>query len=74
MGAANSLLSTIKANAKASGDLLDLVFMNDAAANQSPLKSYGSNALRKLQKIARAYDPQGCFQELQYGGFLLSKA
>jgi hypothetical protein len=74
MGAANTLLSSTRSKAKAGGDLLDLVFMNDAAANQSPLRSYGTNPLNKLQRIARAYDPEGVFQNLQYGGFLLNRA
>jgi hypothetical protein len=73
-GAVDTVLSTIHTNAKASGDLLDLLFMNDAAASQSPLRSYGTNAFGKLQRIARDYDPEGVFQTLQHGGFLLSRA
>jgi hypothetical protein len=74
LGAANGLRTDIEQKAEQSDDLLDLVFMNDAAAQQSPLRSYGTNSLRKLKRVAREYDSDAVFQRLQYGGFLLSRA
>ena len=67
----------VKAVHKTAGDrgkLLDFLFMNDANYNQSPLKSYGKEALSFLTEVSGKRDPKGVFQHLQNGGFLLSKA
>jgi hypothetical protein len=68
------LITKIKAAAKADGKLLDTDFMNDANANQSPLRSYGTQSVSLLKAASTKYDPQGVFQKLQNNGFLLSKA
>ncbi|KAL8823524.1 MAG: hypothetical protein Q9191_005777 [Dirinaria sp. TL-2023a] len=49
-------------------------FMNDAYDGQAVLSSYGPKNVELLRNIARAYDPEGVFQKLQNGGWLLSRA
>ena len=49
------------------------VYMNDASRDQNPLVSYGLENLDRLRDISRKYDPAQVFQELQGGGFLLSR-
>jgi FAD/FMN-containing dehydrogenase len=49
-------------------------FLNDASRDQNPLASYGAENLRKLKQVAAMYDPSQVFQNLQNGGFLVSKA
>ncbi|KAI0425481.1 FAD-binding domain-containing protein [Xylaria sp. FL1042] len=48
-------------------------FMNDAYDGQNVLSSYGKVNFRKLLAISKAFDPQGVFQRLQRGGWLLSR-
>ena len=48
-------------------------FMNDAYDGQKVLSGYGADNLVRLKKVAKAYDPEGVFQKLQNGGWLLSK-
>ncbi|KAF2185210.1 FAD-binding domain-containing protein [Zopfia rhizophila CBS 207.26] len=74
MAAVENLRTDIQDRAQKSDNLLDLIFMNDAGANQSPLRSYGNEVLETLKEIAKKYDPEGVFQRLQGGGFLLSLA
>lgn len=50
------------------------IWLNYADKSQNPLRSYGSNNLRKLRRIARQYDPQEVFQYIVPGGFKLSAA
>ncbi|PVI02241.1 putative 6-hydroxy-D-nicotine oxidase [Periconia macrospinosa] len=47
------------------------IYMNDASRDQNPLGSYPPEIIARLKAIARKYDPQGIFQNLQNGGFLL---
>lgn len=67
------LMSQISNAAAAKGELLDLVFMNDANSLQSPISSYGADSVAFLESIRAKYDPDGVFQKLQNSGFLLSK-
>jgi hypothetical protein len=53
---------------------IPFLYMNDAARDQNPLASYGSESLAKLKAVAKKYDPRHVFQTLQNGGFLLSRA
>lgn len=48
------------------------IYMNDASRDQNPLATYPAANLEKLKAVAAEYDPQGVFQSLQDGGFLLS--
>ncbi|KAH7395894.1 hypothetical protein BKA64DRAFT_72190 [Cadophora sp. MPI-SDFR-AT-0126] len=68
------LISRIEAAAKTRGLDLDFKFMNDASYSQSPLRSYGNESLELLNAARQKWDPEGVFQRLQNGGFLLSKA
>ncbi|KAI0882026.1 uncharacterized protein GGS22DRAFT_196179 [Annulohypoxylon maeteangense] len=65
--------SVISASKKHGADL-PFRFMNDANHAQNVLASYGSANLERLRSISKQYDPQQMFQNLQNGGFLLSKA
>lgn len=49
------------------------IFMNDAARDQNPIATYGSENVQRLKKIAAKYDPGQVFQVLQNDGFLLRK-
>lgn len=50
-----------------------VLYMNDAAREQDPIGSYGSENIRRLKEVACKYDPLQVFQVLQNDGFLLDK-
>lgn len=60
--------------AKTNGTYLPFKYANYASRDQDPLASYGDENLQKLRDIANKYDPEGVFQKLLNGGWLLSKA
>ena len=64
---------TIRSLAIKHGAQLSYRFMNDAYDGQQVLSCYGARNLERLRKIAQAYDPEGIFQRLQNGGWLLSR-
>ncbi|KAL4880724.1 hypothetical protein BJY04DRAFT_218881 [Aspergillus karnatakaensis] len=49
------------------------VYMGDASRDQNPLLSYGEENLKRLREVSDKHDPGKVFQELQGGGFLLSR-
>lgn len=51
--------------------LLDFKCMSFATASQKVLGSYGADNVKRMQEVAAKYDPEGVFQKLQNGGFLL---
>ena len=53
------------------GLFLELRFPTFAGATQNVLSSLGAENLKKLRETATKYDPDGVFQKLQNGGFLL---
>ena len=57
--------------AREKGLLLDYVSASFAGGYQDVLGSYGVESLEKLRAAAGKYDPEGVFQTLQNGGFLL---
>lgn len=57
--------------AKDKGLLLDFKCMSFATALQRVLGSYGVDNIKRMQEVAAKYDPEGVFQKLQNGGFLL---
>jgi hypothetical protein len=69
--AVNTMAETVQYLAKERGLLLDLLCMSFAAGSQKPLRSYGADNLKRVQDTVAKYDPEGVFQKLQYGGFLL---
>jgi hypothetical protein len=50
------------------------IFANIAAREQKVLASYGQDNLNFMRSVSRKYDGIGMFQNLQNGGFLVSKA
>ncbi|KAL4876958.1 hypothetical protein BJY04DRAFT_231249 [Aspergillus karnatakaensis] len=58
--------------AKKTGAYNEYIYLNYAAAGQSPLEGYGSENVAFLQRVARKHDPAGVFQRLVPGGFKIS--
>jgi len=72
--ACREVIETVESVAKKNGTYLPFVYSNYASRDQNPLASYGAENLAKLKEIALRYDPEGMFQTLQNGGWLLSRA
>ncbi|KAF9889617.1 hypothetical protein FE257_007125 [Aspergillus nanangensis] len=68
------IVDAAETTAKANGTYLPFKYSNYASRDQDPLASYGAENLQKLKDLAVKYDPQGIFQTLQSGGWLVSKA
>lgn len=58
---------------KRNGTYLPFRYANYASVDQNPLSTYGADNLQKLKDIALKYDPDGVFQKLQNGGWLVSR-
>ncbi|PYI06881.1 6-hydroxy-D-nicotine oxidase [Aspergillus sclerotiicarbonarius CBS 121057] len=71
--AVRKIVDAAEEAAKRTGVYLPYKYSNYAARDQDPLASYGEENVRRLKEVARKYDPEGVFQELQNGGWLLSK-
>ncbi|KAI1413659.1 6-hydroxy-D-nicotine oxidase [Hypoxylon sp. FL1857] len=69
----SELCSKMRETARDQGQLLDLIFMNDASSSQNVLRSYGAENVKRLREAAVKYDPEGVFQKLQKDGFLIRK-
>ncbi|KAB8274993.1 6-hydroxy-D-nicotine oxidase [Aspergillus minisclerotigenes] len=67
------VVDATEATAKANGTYLPSQYCNYASLDQDPLASYGAENLERLRAIASKYDPDGVFQTLQSGGWLLSR-
>ncbi|KAL4745783.1 hypothetical protein BDW72DRAFT_46261 [Aspergillus terricola var. indicus] len=68
------IVDTVEEVAKKNGSYLPFRYANYAAPDQDPLASYGEKNLSRLREIAKNYDPEGVFQVLQNGGWLVSRA
>ncbi|KAI0160007.1 putative FAD-binding oxidoreductase [Hypoxylon sp. FL1284] len=68
---ATSMISRIDDASKSRDKYVDYIFMNDAAADQPVIESYGAENVAKLRNTAAKYDPAGVFQHLAAGGFKL---
>ncbi|KAG2420464.1 hypothetical protein HFD88_000076 [Aspergillus terreus] len=68
------IVDAAETTAKKNGTYLPYQYANYASRDQDPLASYGPENLQKLKNIALKYDPEGIFQTLQHGGWLVSKA
>lgn len=66
-----SMISKVDEASKSSGHYVDYIFMNDAAADQPVIESYGADNVAKLKATAAKYDPDCVFQKLASGGFKL---
>ncbi|KAL5339069.1 hypothetical protein BJX70DRAFT_364917 [Aspergillus crustosus] len=71
--AVKKIVDVAEATAKEEDVFLDYKYSNYAARDQDPLAAYGPDNLARLNEVATEYDPFKVFQELQYGGWLLSK-
>lgn len=67
------IVDAAEATAKANGTYLPYQYCNYASLDQDPLESYGAENLERLRAIASKCDPDGVFQTLQSGGWLLSR-
>ncbi|MCJ1270948.1 hypothetical protein MMC22_010847 [Lobaria immixta] len=68
-----STITEIRNYAKSIGGDDEYIYLDYAAKWQNPLRSYGSENLRKLRRVAKKYDPTAVFQR-QVGGFKLAAA
>ncbi|KAE8309104.1 6-hydroxy-D-nicotine oxidase [Aspergillus transmontanensis] len=69
--AVNKMSEMVPSLARETGLLLDFKCKSFAMASQRVLGSYGAENIKRMQEAAAKYDPEGVFQKLQYGGFLL---
>ncbi|RYO88316.1 hypothetical protein DL764_008746 [Monosporascus ibericus] len=58
--------------ASVDGGLMELLYMNYADKSQDVLRSYGSENLEKMRKVAAKYDSDQVFQRLCRGGWKIS--
>ncbi|KAL4899730.1 hypothetical protein BDW74DRAFT_183378 [Aspergillus multicolor] len=72
--AMRKIVDAVEEVAKKNGTYLPFKYTNYAAPDQDPLGSYGADNLARIKGIAAKYDPQGVFQVLQNGGWLVSRA
>lgn len=69
--AVDGMAENIQSLARERGLLLDFLCMSFATGSQGVLRSYGVGNVKRMQDVAEKYDPDGVFQKLQNGGFLL---
>ncbi|KAJ5092888.1 hypothetical protein N7456_008749 [Penicillium angulare] len=69
--AVDTMTETVQSLAKERELLLNFKCMSFASSSQKVLGSYGAENVKNMQDVAAKYDPEGVFQKLQYGGFLL---
>ncbi|RAH85470.1 FAD-binding domain-containing protein [Aspergillus japonicus CBS 114.51] len=69
--AVRTMAEMVEALARKGGVFLDFKCMNFAGAGQEVLASYGAENVRRMRAVADKYDPEGVWQVLQFGGFLL---
>lgn len=69
----HAMMADIKAFADSVDGVVDLVYLNYAAANQDPLRTYGKEQVWFLKDVATRYDPEGFFQRRVPGGFKVSR-
>ncbi|KAE8374065.1 hypothetical protein BDV26DRAFT_296330 [Aspergillus bertholletiae] len=70
--AVRKIVDVAESEAKQTGVHLPYLYSNYASRDQDPLASYGAENSNRLKEIALKYDPDGVFQKLQNGGWLLS--
>ncbi|KAL2814270.1 hypothetical protein BJX63DRAFT_442530 [Aspergillus granulosus] len=68
------IIDVVEETAKSEGAWLPFKYSNYCSRDQDPLASYGEGNLSRLRRIAGKYDPEGVFQVLQNGGWLVSRA
>lgn len=65
-------ITKVQAEAEKKGLNNNYIYMNYASAYQAVIASYGIANHKRLQSIAKFYDPSGVFQKLQPGYFKLN--
>ncbi|RAK73801.1 FAD-binding oxidoreductase [Aspergillus fijiensis CBS 313.89] len=73
-GAVRTMAEMVEALARKEGVFLDFKCMNFAGAGQKVLGSYGAKNVVRMQAVAEEYDPEGVWQGLLFGGFLLRES
>ncbi|KAI1871528.1 uncharacterized protein JN550_004522 [Neoarthrinium moseri] len=73
MKKAQDWVGAVEAYAKSLDADIEYLFLNYAHGSQSPLRSYGSENVAKMKKVATKYDPDQVFQILLPGGFKISQ-
>ncbi|KAH7374575.1 hypothetical protein B0T11DRAFT_344258 [Plectosphaerella cucumerina] len=68
-----AMMDEIKTFAESVDGLVDLVYLNYAAANQDPIGSYGTENVQFMKNVAVRYDPEGFFQKRVPGGFKVGR-
>ncbi|KAL2821356.1 FAD-binding domain-containing protein [Aspergillus cavernicola] len=71
--AVKNIVDVAEKVARENGAYLDYKYSNYAARDQDALAGYGEENIERMRRVARKYDPFGVFQNLQGGGWLLSK-
>lgn len=71
LDASRKIVDRAETVARQNGTLLRFKYSNYASRDQDPLAGYGEESLRKLRDVAMRVDPEGVFQRLQFGGWLL---
>ena len=66
-----SILEKVENFTKSRGSFDSFKFINDAAAWQPVMQSYGDISLERLRHVSEVYDPSGVFQHQVPGGFKL---
>lgn len=69
----HAMMDEIKTFAESVEGLVDLVYLNYAAANQDPIGSYGTENVGFMKNVAARYDPEGFFQKRVPGGFKVGR-
>ncbi|KAJ5805940.1 FAD-binding type 2 [Penicillium pulvis] len=71
--AARKIIDAAETIAKKNGTYLKFKYANYSSRDQDPQSTYGAENLARLRSIASKVDPNGVFQSLQYGGWLVSQ-
>ncbi|KAI0470908.1 putative FAD-binding oxidoreductase [Xylariaceae sp. FL0804] len=69
--ATEAMIRKIEDAARAAGEYVEYIFMNDASVAQPVIAHYGAASNARLRDVQRRYDPSRVFQELVPGGFKL---
>lgn len=71
LDAARFVVGEVEDAAKATGNYLPCLFMNDANIQQDVIGSYGDANVKRLKEVQDRYDPDRVLQKLVPGGFKL---
>lgn len=70
--ACETMIAQINTAAKKLDLLQRFQYLNYADPSQDPIGSYGENNVRHLRRMSVKYDPNGVFQKLVPGGFMIT--